>query len=82
MTMMKVLKSEYIKKSNKWVLEKESVENCIVDAQHWRDWLRFDKQLSSVKSELAINGGLLYYYITTNKELNERVKYKNLFQNV
>jgi len=82
MTMMKVLKSEYIKKGNKWVLEKESVENCIVDAGHWRDWLRFDKQLSSVKSELAINGGLLYYYITTNKELNERVKYKNLFQNV
>jgi len=82
MTMMKVLKSEYIKKANKWVLEKESVENCIVDAEHWRAWLRFDKQLSSVKSELAINGGLLYYYITTNKELNERVKYKNLFQNV
>jgi S-adenosylmethionine:tRNA-ribosyltransferase-isomerase (queuine synthetase) len=82
MTMMKVLKSEYTKKANKWVLEKESVENCIVDAEHWRAWLRFDKQLSSVKSELAINGGLLYYYITTNKELNEKVKYKNLFQNV
>jgi hypothetical protein len=79
---MKVLKSEYIKKGNKWILESESVENAIVNASHWKDWQKFDKQLSSVKTELATNGDLLYYYITTNKALNKRVKYKNLFQNI
>jgi hypothetical protein len=76
---MKVLKSEYIKKGNKWILESESVENMIVNASHWKDWQKFDKQLVGVKSELAYNGDMLYYYITTNRLLNKKIKYKNLY---
>jgi S-adenosylmethionine:tRNA-ribosyltransferase-isomerase (queuine synthetase) len=82
MKKMKVLKSEYIKKGNKWILENESIEVAIVNASHWKDWQKFDKHLKNVKSELALNGGILYYYITTNKDLNKRVKWKNLFEEV
>jgi hypothetical protein len=82
MEKMKVLKSEYIKKGKKWILESESVENAIISGDHWKSWIKFDKQLKGVKSELALNGGILYYYITTNKELKKRVKWKNLFESV
>jgi hypothetical protein len=71
---------EYKKVGNQWELTGERVENSIVDSEHWKSWRKFDKQLDSVKSQLSLNRGLLYTYITINTFLKEKVVYKNTFK--
>lgn len=73
-----LLVTTYEKVGNRWKMtEQEERKDQILDAEHWREWRRFDKNLGAKTKISVLYGMILMSYETISPDGDQKVTYQN-----
>lgn len=73
-----LLVTTYEKAGNRWhIVEQEERPDSAVDADHWEEWRKFDRNLGAKTKMTILYGIVLKSYETISPDGTQKVKYEN-----